>query len=342
MKSIRVRMLLLFGISTIVLLGLLSAVLVVVVNRTFIPFAESSSKMVVQARSDQIGTLIGGYIQEVDALSRLDAFSSGKIADARKYFASNKNPINPDFNYLVYAIPSGDMVTGLLKDTNASDRDYFKEIMIDGKSFAVSAPLISKTTGQKMFIVAHAVKNSSGDVVGLIGASVKLETLSTIAAALKIGEKGYGWIADGTGLIIAHPNKDFVMQLQLLTSSEKGFKGLEEAGKKMIEGKSETTRIIRPDGASSVLSFSPIPNTPHWSLGVTVPESDFLVQGRSLMRMMGIAIFIILVLLSGVIVLISNYIVRPLTVSTDYLVQIGRGDFTHEIRSDLLGKKDEI
>ena len=46
-------------------------------------------------------------------------------------------------------------------NANVSDRSYFKEIFIDGKSFAMNSPDVSKSTGVKKYTVAVPIKKTA-------------------------------------------------------------------------------------------------------------------------------------------------------------------------------------
>ncbi|HNX59170.1 MAG TPA: cache domain-containing protein, partial [Spirochaetota bacterium] len=333
MKSLRTRLLVLFGASTAFMLTVLAAVIVIQVNRTFVPFAESSGMAVAEARSAEIGRLIAAYLSELGAHADRDEFMSGDVQKVKRYFERKKIGMNSDYDYLVYSDIDGNAIRTNMGDAGISGRDYYKAVIKDGKDMFVSMPLVSTANNKQMFVVARSVKRD-GETVGLIGASIDLETLSKVSSSIKIGTGGYGWIVDGTGLVIAHPNPDLLMKLNVTKSNEAGFKGLEEAGALMVKGKSGTLRYTRPDGMRAALMFCPIPNTQNWSLGVTIPEEELLSQGYSLLRIITVIAAVILVLLIMIIVLISGYITHPLTTASEHLALIGTGDFTKDVNSE--------
>jgi len=101
---------------------------------------------------------------------------------------------------------------------------------------------------------------------------------------IKIGEIGFGWLADSSGLILSHPESDFVLKLNILRSSEQGFEGLEELGKQMIQGQTGGGTIKKPDGSKVRIFFSPVPNSPGWTLGVSLPEKDLFARSNALIE----------------------------------------------------------
>lgn len=335
-------MMILFGTATVVIMGLLTAAIMIQVNSTFVPFAERSSTAVAEARADEIGRLINSYIREASALAKIPAFTSGSLETAKKYFEIKDEKLNGDFDYILFSNTEGNTVNSINGTSNISERDYFKAVMIDGKDYFVSMPLLSKTTGAQMFVIAHAVFNNTGKRVGMLGAIIKLETLSSIAKNTKIGDKGYGWVIDGTGLIIAHPDQSLIMKVNVLKADEAGFKGLEKAGGTMLTGKGGIVRYKNPAGESEVLAFEPVQNTQNWSLGITMPEKEFLAQGYSLLRIIIFIAVIILLIMLAMTYFIAGHMTTPLSSASLHLAKIGEGDYTEDVSPVLLKRNDEI
>jgi methyl-accepting chemotaxis protein len=335
-------MMILFGAATIFIMSLLTIAIIYEVNSTFVPFAKSSSAAIAEARGDEVGKVIHSYTREVNALAKTPIFSSGNVDTIKKFFENKDKTLSSDFDYLIFADTEGKTVTSLLGLTNITDRDYFKAIMNDGKDNYVSMPLISKTTGRQMFIVAQAVFNNDGKRVGLLGAAVKLDTLSSIASKTKIGDAGYGWIVDGTGLVIAHPDKSLIMSLNILESDKIGFKGLQQAGEKMIAGKTEVVEYANPKGIKTIATFHPIDFTQNWSMGISVPENEFLAQGYSLLKTIIIIAFFVLLIMLTITYFIAGHTTTPLTLASQHLAKIGGGDYTMDVPAAFLKRKDEI
>ena len=53
--------------------------------------------------------------------------------------------------------------------------------MEKGQEFAISDPLVSKSTGERIFVVASVVTNEKGERIGIAAATVLLKTLSHIS-----------------------------------------------------------------------------------------------------------------------------------------------------------------
>lgn len=132
--------------------------------------------------------------------------------------------------------------------------------------------------------MASVVKNEQGRTKGLIAATVLLKTLSGIAGSITIAGKGFGWVADHNGMIIAHPDQAVRMNLNLLETSDRGYKGLEAVGQKVITMQSGLQTYLRPDGSKLVTIFNPIPHTPGWAIGVSQFEQELMGRANRLIR----------------------------------------------------------
>ena len=90
-----------------------------------------------------------------------------------------------------------------------SDRGYFQTAIKGEPTF--SDVIISRSRGVPIVVHATPIERN-GEVVGVLGASIDLGILSTLAAETKPGETGYGFIVDKEGRTIAHPDQEVVME----------------------------------------------------------------------------------------------------------------------------------
>ena len=66
----------------------------------------------------------------------------------------------------------------------------------------ISDAVVSRATGKPIIVMAGSGLWKKQDVQGLAAASITLDALSDIAARVKVGADGYGWIIDGKGLFL--------------------------------------------------------------------------------------------------------------------------------------------
>jgi methyl-accepting chemotaxis protein len=245
---------------------------------------------------------------------------------------------NSDYEMFFVADKDGFFHTTLDQTGSITDRQYFRDIMAGKSDVALSDPVVSKATGEQIFVMAHAIK-SGGETVGVFGATITLKRLSDLVASIKIGDAGYGWVVDGTGLVIAYPDQDQVMKLNLLESSKMGYQGLEEAGRDVINGKTGHARVTKPDGSVERIFYTPISGTDGWGLGVTVPENQFFAAVNALDKGVLLGFAVTLLAMGAVIAFVATTISKNVNALKEKVLAFGDGDLT--VTFDGKGK-DEI
>ena len=91
------------------------------------------------------------------------------------------------------------------------DRGYFQDAM-DGNT-VVSEMIISRVIEKPVFILASPIKDDNGEITSvLLVRADGLIMLSEITDELGYGETGYSFIIDGEGAVIAHEDRDLIME----------------------------------------------------------------------------------------------------------------------------------
>jgi sigma-B regulation protein RsbU (phosphoserine phosphatase) len=322
-------MLMWFGVTLGLLLTVFGFTTYSSIKGTVIPLTRDLSQEILKARSAEIGRLIQGYLNEVKTIAARDPIRSGDFQAIGRDLMKREHTINPDFEILFFTDARGRFITTKGAIGNVADRGYWKAIMEQGKEFAISDPLISKSTGEPIFVVASVVTNEKGERIGIAAATVLLKTLSHIAESIHIGESGAGWVVDSTGLIVAHPNPALPMKLNLLKSSAAGYQGLEEIGRMIARGEPGQGTFIRPDGARQVTIFNRIPNTPGWTFGIALQQSELMERPERLMRRIVWLMVGMLAVVLMVVVALSRTLTAPILLLRQGVNVVSTGDLDH-------------
>ena len=325
LKSIKTKIILWILLITIICMGILTFYIFINVREALTVQIETSSREIVNGRADEMNKWLMTGVKEIELLSNTNTIQLMQLKYSSNYLFTNKEIIGDIFESLFVVQEDGIGITADYVDIDYGDKPFFKAIM-NGEKYVISNPFISELTGNPVFAIVHKVPDPSGVPIGIVGGLVNLETLSDIAGKIKIGEIGYGFVADGDGLIIAHKDDSYVMDLNVLESDKAGFKGLNDAGKDMKAGQSGIQLIEDSDGVTSSLIYCPVPGTPNWSLGVVAPIDELYADSNEMI----LFVLLIIAVITGVFVLIAyllgNSITKPIKALEEGVEQFGDGD----------------
>ncbi len=220
------------------------------------------------------------------------------------------------------------------------DRGYFIKAM-QGVTNS-SDVLISRVTNTPVMIIAAPIKNSDEDPVAVLLVRADASWLSEITDQIGYGERGYSYIIDGSGALIAHENRDFVLEQRNFLEEGKTnteFARLSGMFARMVAGGAGFDEY---PFMGSVRSFyyEPIPGT-DWSFAVGSYHDDTFRGIYSLRLGIFLASLILVCAGAGLSFLFAKSIIHPIKRTTDMLRDIseGEGDLTRRLE---VPAKDEI
>ncbi|WP_448523899.1 methyl-accepting chemotaxis protein [Pseudothermotoga sp.] len=346
MKSIRGRILFWFLTTTLALLAILGLFIYFQTKNTVLPLTQELALQVVDGNARMVSEWLSGRSFELKSIAMgLESMVAIKILQHKDVVSGTLYSIALQLSsklkerkdvFDTYFV--ADYKEGLLYETDgasvisssAKEREFYKKIIEEKHDSFIGELHVSELTKRDVFIIAHKVVDSFGDVVGVFGATIPLESLTKMVSRIAMGEVGYGWIVDGTGLVLAHPERSMVGQFNVLKSSQAGYKGLEELASKMVKGQQGFGTILAPDGRRLFLAFTPVPDTPNWTLGLAITESELFARANRMIFM----VLIVLLIIVGVIILVSfvvgQSISKPIKSLAQSVQKFGSGDLTVE------------
>jgi len=265
--------------------------------------AENLSTMIDGAMMQEIKFARGMALdpQLKDAVAKVaevgidDAMTDLKVLDS--FLGNAFKAVGEDYNVFFVTDSKGTFISDSMgganrtKKISVANRDYFRSAQNSGK-ISIGSPAISKTTGLPITVVAIPLKTDSGQFLGVFGISLKLDRLSDKITQVKIGSTGYPFMLSKDGVVIAHPNKEFILKLNLAK-----LKGMESITDKMLSQKSGVD-TYHFKGVDKIAGFAPVTST-GWSIGVTQNEAEFMapvVAIRNMVLLVG-GIFLVITLL---------------------------------------------
>jgi len=188
-----------------------------------------------------------------------------------------------------------DGANGKHKGIDVSERDYIKAAKA-GKS-SVGAVVKSKGIGNPILTFGAPIYSKSKELVGVVGTAVNITFMTDKMAAVKLGQTGYSYAIDKSGVVIAHPDKNLI-----LAKNVKEQEGMKNFAMRMVAGEQGAEQYTYK-GIKKVAGFAPVPLA-GWSICVTQNYSELMAPARNL-ALFTILIGIIFLAITGVSVFFS-------------------------------------
>lgn len=212
-------------------------------------------------------------------------------------------------------------------------RPWYKATQDRGK-INFTDPYLDVTTKQMCVSVAMPVKSSAGQFRGVMSADILLQTLVDNVKEIKLHGAGYAFLLDSKGVVLAHPNADFITKNVLEDDKLKGMSSLFKEALAKDQGHVSYSF----DGKDMMMVYKKIPST-GWLLGISVPE-EAVYQPLVTLKWLFIVLFIVLMLIViGVTLFTVKRITKPVEELASQVQLVAGGDLTVQAK---INGKDEI
>ena len=190
--------------------------------------------------------------------------------------------------------------------------------------------------GSVTFVVASAVKDASGQRLGLTTATVKLDELDEKVKRLRFGDNGYSILIDSDGQYLSSPNQDDVLQKSIDDDSDPAMVKL---GEKMRSGRADMLHFTTADGEKMIAIYYPVKGT-GWGIASIAYEDELFASAYNALKIMTGISLVLLILISLGIVMAVVRITRPLKGMMADVSQLADGDFSE--REPAVTTDDEL
>ena len=224
-----------------------------------------------------------------------------------------------------------------------SDRAYVKKALVGEAN--VSDVIISKVTNQAVLMYAAPIYKD-GFIVGAIIGRRDGNALTDITDELGYGEKGYAYMINNKGVVVAHPDRERVLNQYNpieAVNEDPTIKPVAVAFQNVID-KHTGVGNYTYNGNSLYYAYAPVVGT-SWYLITTADEQEVL-KGVNLLGN-SLVILTLLVVFIGVIVafLLARSIARPIVSLTGIVNRQAALDFSEidpKSVASIAKRKDEI
>lgn len=192
---------------------------------------------------------------------------------------------------------------------------------LQGKTF-FSDVYISASTQAPCVTIYTPIKDKAGEVIGLLSADISLSSIQEIVNSAAIGNTGYIDVVDKQGVLIAHPDKDRVLNKESVAELDYIAKAL--------NGHAGSITTTATNGAAALTVFSPISKY-NWAIAAYMPTKE--VHSTIIASLWVTVLLSLLAVLGAGITafFIGRSISRPLQELANNAGSLAQGDLTAKI-----------
>ena len=217
-----------------------------------------------------------------------------------------------------------------LLDDSRSGTDYYKEAL-NGNTYISNVKVDSKT-GQPVFVIAAPLKHEN-EVLGVFAVVVKLDYVTDLVVGhTVVGKTGYAYMLRDDGVVIAHPQKDLVLQLNMSQQPH---------GKFALENDSGYFSYRAPDDQLQAMVCAR-PELMNWPIVLMVPFNELLGGVRQIRLYSMVGGLILIILVAIVTSLLVGNASRVLRRMVEYLHLLAKGNVESTVEQKNLKRGDEF
>ncbi|MCX2888782.1 chemotaxis protein [Pseudomonas sp. LB-090624] len=195
----------------------------------------------------------------------------------------------------------------------------------------LTAPYQGAVGGLMVTIATPVKSKSNGELIGVVGGDVTLDTLVEIINSVDFGGMGHAFLADANGQVIVSPNKDQVM---------KNLKDIYPGSNLRVAAGMQDVTL---NGQDRIISFAPVAGLPsaQWYIGLSIDKDKAYAALSQFRTSAIIAMLIAVAAIAGLLGLLIPVLMRPLTTMGRAMRDIaeGEGDLTRRL---VVQNKDEF
>lgn len=338
-KSIAISIAIKIGILAVAISAVLGGIAIVQSQSTIRQQVNEELSKLTISGAEKVSNVVSlkiQILQEIANRSRVQSMD----------FDTQKEAITADIEekgYLDMAIVSLDgQARYILDDTTAdlSDREYVKKALAGEGN--ISDVIISKVTGEAVLMYAVPIWNADKtQVQGALIARRDGNALYTIIDGMGYGKKGYAYVINASGVVVAHPNEELVKtQFAPIVAAETDsqYTSLASVFQNMLDTK-EGVGEYTYKGNELFNSYAEIEGTP-WILVCTAFKSEALLRLNQLVAMLLVSMGILVVVSLVIAYAIGKQIAAPIVRLTKVMNKRAELDFTADDNSiKSVGKK---
>lgn len=335
MRSLQAKLRMSVALFVLISVIVLSTLMLFIFYRNDISQMQENVTSNAQAYKTAVEHKMGIFKKELELSGQYREITDQSLTVQQRSSILDEKVKATEYNYISVADKDGKTY----RNSEIAERDYFKSALEDVTY--ISSPVINKVDG-KLTVMVGAKINNGGSVPGVVYGGIDYNEFSQLISNIKIGEKGYGFIVDKAGTIIAHPDTSLVENMTNFIEQGKTDTEYSQLGgiiSEMTNGNSGSG-FYNFQGVRRYIVYLPISGPEGWSLGITLPVSQAL-SAFYLTLLIGVILTLLLLavafVLSG---LLAKGIAKPIITTIERIELLSQGDLHTEVVR--VPGKDEI
>ncbi len=213
---------------------------------------------------------------------------------------------------------------------DVADRAYFKEA-ISGR-ISISEPIISRATGNIIIVFASPIRSSGGLIVGVIGETVPISTITQLLAKNRTGKTSESYLINSEGYFVTTPR--FINEMKtagiIVDDPELNYQLQTTASKELQKAKSGSATYANYLGEEVIGQYTWLSEL---KLGL-ISETQTSETNAAAARLATTSVFIIIlsvILVSIVAFVIARRITQPVKLMVNIANRLAVGDISQTL-----------
>ncbi|MCI7055499.1 MAG: methyl-accepting chemotaxis protein [Selenomonas bovis] len=295
--------------------------------------ADDMAKRTGQVAALQIEEKFQRSVMTFKGLVHNKAIIHGDRVQREAALAAMKEKEGGDFAMFAFSDVDGHAFSDKGADMDRTTRGYIKQVR-ETKQPCITGPSVSGTSGKLSTIIAYPVLDEQEQLVGIVYGTIELDSINSLVGDIKFFDTGRVYVADEDGLVVAYAQQPEDIGKMDLTQTETNGKTIDQ---KLVDGFKEAagskqqvvTQYRTSKGVDSLAVMTPVDlGYRHWVAVAVAPLSEVEASASTLMKtMLGLAL-LMLIIVSAVVIYISERLSKPVRTLRDECELINSGDLT--------------
>lgn len=215
---------------------------------------------------------------------------------------------------------------------NMANQPYFKKA-VKGETVR-SEILVTNDVSQGVRVFAYPIKNESGQISGVIVATIKMAPMAEVLSKLNLGDDRFAYMIDQSGILIYHPQTALIGK----SIEDLNIPKMDETYRNMVSGESGKSSY-KYEGTRFFSVYKPFDQ---YSIALNVDQKGYLSPIKNMRNQILAVGILFLFIAAGISLLISKAIWGKINAILNAMTEASSGDLTVELGRSRISYGDEI